>query len=773
MPGLGHLVDRRDRLARRSAASSCSTAPGASQRLAVGADRGRRSSSRSFFGFVVSKAARDATPAAGPARGGGASSARRASCSAAASGRTGSCASLRRNGGAIVPDPAPAAGRHGPRHRARRAGAHRRAARPRARAVRRRRAGRGRNHDELHGPRLDRRRRRPVPARSCSSRPRSRSCASTNGSSSSGSAASSAPRAPASSSSSRSSTEGVKVDLREFYLEIPHQTRSPRTTRRSRSTSSCSTRSSTRRCPSCRWGTSRARRRTSPPPPCERWSATSRSTTCSPSATQINEILRAKLDEVTERWGVKVTNVEIREIIPPPTVQEAMTRQMSAERTRRAIVTEAEGTKQAAITVAEGNKAAAILNAEGSKQSAILNAEGERQAAILRAEGFALALDKINELAIIARPEHDEPAVPRDARSRSAARRRPRSSCRWSCRASSPASSRSPTQARGNGQASAGSRPAVRTASGTSRRCRQPWRERLPWRADHWRTPSSPSPRGRRRPRVRGAGDAVPGRSPSVSPGSSRAIAGEAEDAVQEAFVKAYYALPRFRPDSPFRPWLLKIVANEARNRVRSTRRRQGLVLRAAAVSDGDAAPSPETAALAVADAGGARRRAERPRDPGSGSDRRTGSSSACRRARRPTCSACAQARSSPASRGRWLACARSWRSRHERTAPFDERRGPRCCSVLAGHRRGRRHRRCMPRSWLAPRSAAAGHRRVSPSSRARRIVLIAAAAVLLLAGAAVAAKIVIDLGAVVVEVTPNRPAIAADAPRSLRPANR
>lgn len=103
---------------------------------------------------------------------------------------------------------------------------------------------------------------------------------------------------------------------------------------------------------------------------------------------QMNEILRVKLDEVTERWGVKVTNVEIREIIPPPTVQEAMTRQMSAERTRRAVVTEAEGAKQAAITVAEGNQ-----------QSAILNAEGERQAAILRAEGFALALGRIYEAA--------------------------------------------------------------------------------------------------------------------------------------------------------------------------------------------------------------------------------------------------------------------------------------------------------------------------------------------------------------------------------------
>jgi regulator of protease activity HflC (stomatin/prohibitin superfamily) len=114
---------------------------------------------------------------------------------------------------------------------------------------------------------------------------------------------------------------------------------------------------------------------------------------------EINQLLRAKLDEVTERWGVKVTNVEIREIIPPPAVQEAMTRQMSAERTRRAVVTEAEGAKQAAITVSEGNKEAAILNAEGEKRSAILRAEGQRQAAILGAEGFAMALEKINQAA--------------------------------------------------------------------------------------------------------------------------------------------------------------------------------------------------------------------------------------------------------------------------------------------------------------------------------------------------------------------------------------
>jgi regulator of protease activity HflC (stomatin/prohibitin superfamily) len=113
----------------------------------------------------------------------------------------------------------------------------------------------------------------------------------------------------------------------------------------------------------------------------------------------MNEILRVKLDEITERWGVKVTNVEIREVIPPPAVQDAMTRQMSAERTRRAVVTEAEGSKQAAITVAEGNKAAAILNAEGNKQAAILSAEGNRQAAIFNAEGFSIALGKIFEIA--------------------------------------------------------------------------------------------------------------------------------------------------------------------------------------------------------------------------------------------------------------------------------------------------------------------------------------------------------------------------------------
>jgi regulator of protease activity HflC (stomatin/prohibitin superfamily) len=99
---------------------------------------------------------------------------------------------------------------------------------------------------------------------------------------------------------------------------------------------------------------------------------------------QINEVLRVKLDEVTERWGGKVTTVEIREITPPRDVQDAMNRQLSAERTRRAVITESEGSRQAAINVAEGQK-----------QAEILKAEGDRQAAILRAEGFGQALTQI------------------------------------------------------------------------------------------------------------------------------------------------------------------------------------------------------------------------------------------------------------------------------------------------------------------------------------------------------------------------------------------
>lgn len=110
---------------------------------------------------------------------------------------------------------------------------------------------------------------------------------------------------------------------------------------------------------------------------------------------KINNILRTRLDEVTGRWGVKVTNVEIREIIPPREVQDAMNRQMSAERLRRAVVTESNGTRESAINVADGERQAAILNAEGDKQSNILRAEGDKQSQLLRAEGYAAALERI------------------------------------------------------------------------------------------------------------------------------------------------------------------------------------------------------------------------------------------------------------------------------------------------------------------------------------------------------------------------------------------
>jgi regulator of protease activity HflC (stomatin/prohibitin superfamily) len=102
----------------------------------------------------------------------------------------------------------------------------------------------------------------------------------------------------------------------------------------------------------------------------------------------INATLRGKLDEVTERWGVKVTAVEIREITPPREIQEAMTRQMSAERSRRAVILDADGKRDAAVRVADGQK-----------QAAILEAEGARQAAILRAEGYAQALEQISGVA--------------------------------------------------------------------------------------------------------------------------------------------------------------------------------------------------------------------------------------------------------------------------------------------------------------------------------------------------------------------------------------
>ncbi len=103
---------------------------------------------------------------------------------------------------------------------------------------------------------------------------------------------------------------------------------------------------------------------------------------------EINKVLHEKLDTVTDRWGIRVMAVEIREVIPPRAIEEAMTRQMAAERNRRAMVAEADGKREAAVMVAEGER-----------QATILRAEADRQAAILRAEGFALALNEVFKVA--------------------------------------------------------------------------------------------------------------------------------------------------------------------------------------------------------------------------------------------------------------------------------------------------------------------------------------------------------------------------------------
>jgi regulator of protease activity HflC (stomatin/prohibitin superfamily) len=103
---------------------------------------------------------------------------------------------------------------------------------------------------------------------------------------------------------------------------------------------------------------------------------------------EINRVLHEKLDDVTDRWGIRVMAVEIREVTPPQDILEAMTRQMAAERTRRATVTEADGIRESRI-----------ITAQGEKEAAILKAEGERKSAILQAEGFALALNEIYRVA--------------------------------------------------------------------------------------------------------------------------------------------------------------------------------------------------------------------------------------------------------------------------------------------------------------------------------------------------------------------------------------
>ena len=110
---------------------------------------------------------------------------------------------------------------------------------------------------------------------------------------------------------------------------------------------------------------------------------------------QINSKLRIILDEATDKWGVKVTRVDVKNINPPEDVRITMEKQMTAERNRRALVLQAEGDRQAAITRAEGEKQAAVTRAEGEKQSSILAAEGAAQARLRNAEAESEALNRI------------------------------------------------------------------------------------------------------------------------------------------------------------------------------------------------------------------------------------------------------------------------------------------------------------------------------------------------------------------------------------------
>ena len=117
------------------------------------------------------------------------------------------------------------------------------------------------------------------------------------------------------------------------------------------------------------------------------------------SRERINAALRVTLDEATDKWGVKVTRVELKEIEPPRDITDAMSKQMKAEREKRATILSAEAYKEKQILEAEGDKQNAILSAEGEKQKAILTAEGDRQAAMLRAEGEAEAIEKVSKAA--------------------------------------------------------------------------------------------------------------------------------------------------------------------------------------------------------------------------------------------------------------------------------------------------------------------------------------------------------------------------------------
>ncbi len=111
----------------------------------------------------------------------------------------------------------------------------------------------------------------------------------------------------------------------------------------------------------------------------------------------INTKMRSSLDVATDPWGIKVNRVELKNIIPPAAIQDAMEKQMKAERERREAILKAEGEKKSTILVAEGKKASAILDAEAEKQAAILRAEAQKEATIREAEGQAEAIHKIQQ----------------------------------------------------------------------------------------------------------------------------------------------------------------------------------------------------------------------------------------------------------------------------------------------------------------------------------------------------------------------------------------
>ena len=117
------------------------------------------------------------------------------------------------------------------------------------------------------------------------------------------------------------------------------------------------------------------------------------------SRERINAVLTKTLDEATDKWGVKVTRVEVKEIEPPRDISDAMSKQMKAEREKRATILEAQAYREKQILEAEGDKQNAILVAEGQRQKEILMAEGDKQAAILRAEGEAQAIENVSKAA--------------------------------------------------------------------------------------------------------------------------------------------------------------------------------------------------------------------------------------------------------------------------------------------------------------------------------------------------------------------------------------